>query len=252
MVVRLIPERTVDSLLAHALIHAVPAGLIWSPSNTQGQWDHAFLTARRTLVFECKGIVSNARRSPTYRWRVPIDAVQLNSYLHAGIDLIYLLPARPSTLDHPWIRSCTVDPDDLGRCIACQGFRDDPRDARRFAGAAAQVRAAPQHLRCQPWFNHWAWCVRASALSRHLAAGKAIAPSLDASDHLLGGLPGAERLCHVLGAVRQAHYDGGDATGLLDEFRVPAGLILEAFGSDTNWQLVDTGEESTPPLAISF
>jgi hypothetical protein len=250
--VRLIPERTVDSLLAYELVHAVPTGVIWSPSNTRGQWDHAFLTGRRTLVFECKGVVSDVRRSPTARWTVPIDAVQLKNYLQAGIDLTYLLPARPSTLRHPWIRDCMVDPDALGRCIACKGFHNNPSDARRFAGAAQHVRTAPEHVRCQPWFNHWAWCVRASSLSRHFAATNATAVSLDASDHLLEGLPGAERLCHVLAAARQAHDHGGDVTGLRDQFPVPAGLILDVLGSNRNWQLVDADEESTPPLAISF
>lgn len=134
MTVRLIPERTIDSLLAFELVQAVPTGVIWSPSNTRGQWDHAFVTGRRTLVFECKGVVSNVRRDPTARWTLPIDMVQLANYLQAGIDLTYLLPARPSTLSHPRIRSCTVDPDAFGHCVACRGLQNDPRDARRFAG----------------------------------------------------------------------------------------------------------------------
>lgn len=251
MSVRLIPERTIDSLLAFELLHAIPTGIIWSPSNTRGQWDHAFATGHRTLVFECKGVVSDARRAPTARWTLPVDMVQLGNYLQAGIDLTYLLPARPSTLSHPWIRSCTVDPDGLGRCIACQGFQGNPRDARRFAGSAPHVRAAPEHVRFQPWFNHWAWCVRASSLSRHLA-GNGTAVSLDASDHLLGGLPGAERLCHLLASASHPHNESGDAGGRLEEFLVPAGLVLEVFGTGARWRLDEADDGSTPPLAISF
>ena len=36
MTVRLIPERTVDSLLAYELLSAFSAGVIWFPTNTRG------------------------------------------------------------------------------------------------------------------------------------------------------------------------------------------------------------------------
>jgi hypothetical protein len=43
---RLIPERTIDSLFAYEALQALPTALLWSPSNTAGMWDHALVTTR--------------------------------------------------------------------------------------------------------------------------------------------------------------------------------------------------------------
>lgn len=41
---RLVPERTIDSLFAYEALQALPTGLIWSPANTETstnrEWDH--------------------------------------------------------------------------------------------------------------------------------------------------------------------------------------------------------------------
>ncbi|MEC5169453.1 hypothetical protein RCH11_001926 [Glaciihabitans sp. GrIS 2.15] len=185
----LVPERTVDSLLAYELLRAFPRAILWSPTNTAGSLDHELdAGGPRAILFECKGIED--------RWRIPIRAQQLDDYVTGGLgQLLYLLPSKPVDPLIPWLRSCASDPDVHGRCQACAASRGS--DNRRWAGSQPPVSGAPPERRLQPWFNHWAWCVPAAQLQLHLGR-----PTRDmripAEDASLAAIPGAQRLCHML------------------------------------------------------
>jgi hypothetical protein len=185
----LVPERTVDSLLAYELLRGFPAAILWSPTNTAGSLDHQlYVGGRSAILFECKGIED--------RWRIPIRARQLDDYVSGGLgQLLYLLPSKPTDAAAPWRRSCARDPDAQGYCLACTAHRGS--DQRRWAGLQTHVSTAPLERRLQPWFNHWAWCVPASQLQAHLGSPRRDL-RIPADDNSLAAIPGAERLCHML------------------------------------------------------
>lgn len=185
----LIPERTVDSLLAYELLRAFPAAILWSPTNTKKSLDHELDAGGvRAILFECKGIED--------RWRIPIRAQQLDDYVTGGLGrILYLLPSKPVDPGAPWLRSCASDPDAHGHCQACSVYHGS--DQRRWAGLRSHIKTAPPERRLQPWFNHWAWCVPATQLQLHLRHPTSD-KRIDADDARLAAIPGAQRLCHML------------------------------------------------------
>lgn len=154
MTVRLIPERTVDSMFAIEVVEFVSHALIWSPTNTAGQVDHYIYGLRGVAVpFEIKGVITNSNRDPHRPWRSPIDYRQLQRYVHQGLPVLYVIPGRPDPFRSPWIRDCTHDPDPTGRCLACSNAH---QGARRWAGQdRPAIKTAPLEMRAQPWFAHW-------------------------------------------------------------------------------------------------
>jgi hypothetical protein len=234
----LIPERTVDSLLAYELLRAFPTAILWSPTNTARSLDHELdAGGPRAILFECKGIED--------RWRIPIRAQQLDDYVTRGLGrLLYLLPSKPVDPLIPWLRTCASDPDLRGHCLACGASRGS--DSRRWAGSQPHISTAPTERRLQPWFNHWAWCVPAAQLQLHLGR-----PTRDvrilADDARLAAIPGAQRLCHMLPRATAPNVTalpsgGGTAsasdTGGTGERRDPDG------GDEQLW-------DSLPGLAFS-
>jgi hypothetical protein len=185
----LVPERTVDSLLAYELLTAFPTAILWSPTNTKGSLDHQLdVGGSRAILFECKGIEPN--------WRIPIRWRQLDAYVSGGFGhLLYLLPSKPTDPTAPWLRTCTHDPDGRGHCMACAASVGS--DRRRWAGKKPHVRSALPERRLQPWFNHWSWCVPASQL-QHFLGHPVRDVRILADDSTLAGISGAQRLCHML------------------------------------------------------
>lgn len=244
---RLVPERTIDSLSAYEALTALPTSLIWSPANTAGMWDHALITARKSLmVVECKaldGDRTNRRRS----WRVPIDRTQLRTYLSSGLDLTYLLPARPQQIDTPWVRNCVQDPTAGGFCLAC--YTPASGNARRWSGQKSLWQHVDPHLRLQPWFNHWAWCVRASDLEAHMVASGRKG-SVKAADVRLSAIAGAERLCHVLADAEAASAGAGGRRA--SRFVLSTDEAFDVAAALSNLDEAVGEEGGTPPVVVTF
>lgn len=203
----LVPERTVDSLLAHELLRAFPTAVLWSPTNTRNSLDHELkVGGSRAILFECKGLREG--------WRIPIRIPQLDEYVSRGLGrLLYLLPSQPANLGPPWQTLCAIDPDGNGMCKACgpQG----PGGQRRLAQSDPHVRASAPERRLQPWFGHWAWCIPASLLQVHLNSTRG-EERIAGDDAVLASIPGAQRLCHVLPdpfAVSVASQPAGNGSG---------------------------------------
>jgi hypothetical protein len=160
LVVRYIPERTVDSLFAAEWIRAQPNAMIWSPSQTLGSADHIVYSASTAgWVIESKAV----DRGKGGRWQAPIPRGQLLAYTRLSAPIHYLLPIPPLDLSRPWDREC-AGPCCDGPCQFC------PRDARSWASLEAAVATAEERLRLQPWFAHWAVVVEASVLLGLLGA----------------------------------------------------------------------------------
>ena len=225
MTLRLIPERTVDSMFAIEVVEFVPHALVWSPTNTKGQVDHfVYGLGVRALSFECKGTVSDRTIDPAQPWKSPIDYKQLDAYLLAGFPVLYVVPAKPTHPDVPWVRTCACNPGPQGVCLACPNPKPDPdRTSRRWAAAdeSLMVKGAKIHYRFQPWFAHWCWVIPAGVLYRHLVAERRPWEMPTADDQLavMQGA-GAQRLCHFLTDVR----DG--KRGLAD-ISVDPGVLAE-------------------------
>jgi len=203
---RLIPERTVDSMFAIEIAQFVPHALVWSPTNTKGEVDHVVhgLDAL-ALSFECKGTVTDAAQNPAKPWKSPIDYPQLTAYVGNRLPVLYVVPAKPTNPDSPWIRTCNHDPDRRGRCRACR----NPRwglTSRRWAGKSPTVKGAQIHCRFQPWFAHWCWVIPAGVLDRNLAR-KGSPREMPTADHQLATIRGADRLCHFLTDVHDGKRD---------------------------------------------
>lgn len=185
----LVPERTVDSLLAYELLRAFPSAILWSPTNTAGSLDHKlFAGGTRAILFECKGLRKG--------WRIPIRIPQLDEYVSRGLGrLLYLLPSKPVIPNAPWEVVCGSDPDAKGRCKACA--TSFAQDHRRLAGSSPHVATSSPERRLQPWFNHWAWCIPATQLQAHLRSRRGEV-GMEGSDGALAKIAGARRLCHLL------------------------------------------------------
>lgn len=209
---RLIAERTVDSLFAYEALTAVPAGILVSPTNTDGMWDHKLFErpGGRFMIFECKAVVAPAVDRP---WRAPVDRRQLHRYLQSGgDDLIYLFLARPTVPEEPWLLRCSC---------ARRANR-----WRRTAAVAGQIQSVSVDLRLQPWFSHWAWCMTAADLQWELkparngntSTGTTRMPVDDADFQQRN----ATRLCHLLMALSRTTGVGQQTDAdvdLLDRFR---------------------------------
>jgi hypothetical protein len=239
--VRLVPERTVDSLVAHELLRAVPTGLILSPSNTLAAVDHRFYAgASPQLVLECKGV---DRRTVDGRWTVPLDLPQLDHYCsQRGQSIQYYLLSMP--VDRPWIRKCSVDADLRGRCVAC---RPVPADRRALAKLKGHIKKAPLELRVQPWVSHWSWLVSAGDLQAHVSGMRTpgqVSLTLDGSDAAMSAIPNARRFCHAFrrrssGAILNAR----DLSERLDLRPVPYEALSARLADDP---------ESTDPFAFEM
>ncbi|YAL82470.1 hypothetical protein ACMYYO_11110 [Dermacoccaceae bacterium W4C1] len=211
----LVPERTIDSLFAFETLAAVPRAIIFSPANNAGRMtpDHEIRVRRgRVFVFELKTL-SVVANNPG--WVVTVPRTQLADYVAHKPNIIYLLPAQPGVQAKPWIRSCAQDPDSNGHCIACAnpGPTEPLLHARRWAGLSPYIQGQPPELLLQPWFNHWAWCVRAADLQAFLTVHNTTPPGrpsweIDADDAYLSAIPTAERFCHLLQAMAADHGPG--------------------------------------------
>lgn len=215
----LIPERTIDSLLAFELIYARPDGLIWSPTNRRGSWDHRFFTTHTVVTFECKTIQVPTGHDPAWQrpWSVRIDLTQLAAYCRStspASPITYLLPAQPQDPARPWARPSPSG----GTCRYCQEPPPDPgftRPTRRWAGLTFTIRHSSPELRLQPWFAHWAWCITAHDLQAFLLRAKPARrhqrdTSISATDARLRRTPRAVRLCHLLTAIAAEPPPGPD------------------------------------------
>jgi hypothetical protein len=235
-----IPERTIDTLFTFELISAAPTAIVISPNNNRGPRtpDHEVRHASRKFVFECKTIYT-AKSTPG-SWVVRVPRPQLTDYLaHGQPTLVYVLPAEPSKVNQPWIRKCRTDPDHRGCCQACSNPSQGHGAVyfRRWAGRQPPISSASAEIRLQPWFNHWAWCVRADALDQYLSLNPTLIRNISgsptaevpANDLVLERIPGALRLCHFLLAVQQDHdvihgvvRPGAEDRGVSDDDAVDA------------------------------
>lgn len=232
--VRLLPERTVDSATAIELIRFDPHALVLSPSQRAPlPFDHQLLgTGWAGAFFEAKAVEDGT--PPT----VPIDIPQLRSYLRVGLNpLFYLLPVAPTHLVNPHVTVCKTagccsipgapsPSKNLSNtpCLCC------PRDTRSWTWLEAHYHVCPTPLRTQPWFSHWCWAIPVHALSLHAPVATALAGAkasvdLEATDKRLGAISGAVRLCHVLGPSKWwQHFSVGldlaEVQGRLNDQRV--------------------------------
>ena len=188
---RTLPERTVDSMVAMDIVRMQPNAIITSPTNTKGQVDHLIRRGLSVTLLECKGVEGAAE--------IPIDMKQLWEYTvgRGPAATIYVLPSRPPAAAPAFRRPCGLP------CCGPAGCRFCPRDARSWAGLEAWVDRLPAlEDRLQPWFAHWAWCVPCTQLAAHFklhAKPTKRQDTLQWDDAVLGGVPGAVRLCHMFG-----------------------------------------------------
>lgn len=222
-----VPERTIDSMFTFELISAAPTAIVISPNNNSGPRtpDHELRNARRKFVFECKTLYTAASGASNWVVRVPIK--QLADYVaHGQPSLIYVLPASPTVLASPWIRTCGTDPDPRGWCKSCSNPRRGYGAVyvRRWAGKQEPIASASPETRLQPWFNHWAWCVPADSLLHYLKASSTLVRPLSgtptaeisASDSVLATITGAVRFCHFLRAIKRDHDEIHDLDVTVD------------------------------------
>ncbi len=243
----LIPERTVDSLLAFELLHAIPTAIIWSPTNTIGSLDHALHQGgRAALLFECKGIGD--------RGQVTVRGGQLSDYITRGLGhILYVFPALPPDETEPWSVPCNCPPS-RGRCLSCGPVRGV--DARRSSDRDPSVATAPLARRIQPWFDHWAWCISAARLSAHLGAPSGNV-NMSSDDASMQSMAGADRLCHLLTNPTPPPVAGqqdGDASS--SDGRDPSAGGSNPFpdggGPSGNGGPLDPSDSNTPsPTSIS-
>jgi hypothetical protein len=231
---RLIPERTIDSLLAAELVRHDPYALIWSPSQFDDAADHVLYGERaRFGVLECKAVSSNASLDPTASWKIEIKRTQLNDYAHLPYPVMYLFLAQPVALRSPEYRPCSIGPCAGRTCQACC------RDTRTWGSLTSHVQSSPLPLRLQPWFCHWAWVITARDLlayyDRRITSWKVRTVYLD--DSFLWSLPGATRLCHAFHEIAK-----NERWTVTTEF-------LAAMMRDVHWpQVSDEDPGATPPM----
>ncbi len=231
----LLPERTVDSMVAIEVVRYDPSTIVVSPANTKWSFDHRIRSKADITVVECKGVDDSGK--------IPIRLPQLHQYVH-GIGprgTVYVLPSRPPGSTAPWDRRCADPICEHGYCRCC------PRDERSWSGLENKKLPLGPVERVQPWFSHWAWCIRAVDLASHLGVTPA-APSktrtyLEWDDVRLGRMvPAPTRFCHRFGCRPQGAWsptskepspDIGDDVGRLS-------LALD----------YDLELEETPPLVL--
>lgn len=244
---RLIPERTVDSLLAAEVVRHDPFSLIWSPTQSKGSVDHVVrYSSNKLAIFECKAVdsVSKGRR-----WTAPLDLVQLRRYLNREIPALYVFLVRPLVLRRPDECNCSIGPcESVARCVACC------TDTRAYSGLNRSVMSAPAEMRLQPWFCHWAWIIPARDLQDLLPSGarsqSTTTVKLDDRwfhEHRTYGYE-MTRLCHFLRDVVSGHHAGTAG-------RVPwatSGDVSEVLGllREVHWSL-DDGDR-TLPVVVGF
>ncbi|GAA0961360.1 hypothetical protein GCM10009554_77700 [Kribbella koreensis] len=257
---RLVPERTIDSLFAAEVVLHLQDALIWSPSQFAGSWDHQIATGSRFAIFEAKAVISDARRDPSQPWVLPVRKMQLQQFAFLrGLNVLYLLPAKPPWPESPWWRADCQLGDCLGEphCLFCRN--SSVWQDRKWSGTKSHIATAPVHVRLQPWFCHWCWVVPARELARIPAIdvrqgqhyGKHDEPTIAADDSSLSAIPNAVRLCHWLAAA--------DVTQGLDS---PIGLMtlseqLSEVGLVSREQLSLLEEsvaeaDETPPIVAAF
>jgi hypothetical protein len=216
---RVVPERTIDSLLAAEWTRKYPHSLIWSPTNYQNSPDHILPAQNLSgFVLECKAVVG---RGATGEWSAPVRRPQLDSYCRLTADVLYLFVTRPDDEQAPWTRTCR---ECGGTCRRC------PRDARSISELEPLVATAPIELRFQPWFSHWAVVVTAQNLRNLLGKRNNLALDKD-----LASAAEVTRLCHFFSMI-----DSG----------IQSPQLLSDFGLDNfraQWsQNIDQG--ATPPV----
>lgn len=161
---RLIPERTVDSLLAAEWIRNDPNALIWSPTNHSGSPDHLlYAPGLHGFVIECKAVVEQK-----VGWSVELDGTQLDRYAQLSEHVYYVFLTQPDDPDSPWKRS---NPGGDGPCLDC------PRDGRALAELTSFVAGSPHELRLQAWFAHWALVMTAKRLGRRFGGSDRVLPT---------------------------------------------------------------------------
>ncbi len=161
MPTRLVPERTIDSLLAVEVVRHDPHALIWSPTQVKDSWDHEILATGGWLwIFECKAVLET---SWELVWRAPVDRDQLDTYVDRRIPAIYVFLAKPFDPNNPSVRPCSSSPCDGERCRMCCN------DVRTLSDGVSHVASARPVQRLQPWFCHWAWAIRAERLQSLMA-----------------------------------------------------------------------------------
>ncbi|MFD3427257.1 hypothetical protein [Nocardia fluminea] len=243
---RLIPERTIDSMLAAEIVRHDPYSLIWSPSQrVPNAVDHMVQgQTGRFAAFECKAVISNSTRDPEAPWSAPIDVHQLTRYLRLPVPVVYLFLAKPAIPRAPFRRPCNLGRCTGGHCLACC------RDARAWGALVPHIQGASAMLRLQPWFCHWAWVIPASDLHAMLttgASGGALRPeeiiSTEDDSIFIADRSKATRLCHFLADVASGATDGRWTA-----YSAEAGVLL----NDVEWPspLVDTGVENQPSLPL--
>ncbi len=232
---RLIPERTIDSLLAAELVRHDPYALIWSPSQFDDAADHVLYGERaRFGVFECKAVSSNGSLDPVAPWKIEIKRTQLSDYADLPYPVIYLFLARPVAPHSPEYRPCSIGSCADGTCQACC------RDTRTLGSLAPHVQSSPLPLRLQPWFCHWAWVITAKDLLAQLDRA-ATAPwkskTIHLDDSFLRSLSGATRLCHAFREIAK-----NERWTVTTEF-------LGGMMRDVHWPRVSEDDPgSTPPI----
>lgn len=181
-------------MVAIEVVRLDPTAIISSPANTRGAVDHRVRSRFAVTVLECKGVGN--------RSKIPIRNEQLWEYVYGGgpHGTIYVLPSRPRVKARPWTRTCPRP------CCGGRGCRYCPRDERSWNGLESWLHGLSPDDRLQPWFAHWAWCIRAQDLGSELGlsgSGPAHGKThlLDWDDSSLGSLPGAVRLCHWFGKI---------------------------------------------------
>lgn len=243
---RLIPERTIDSMLAAEIVRHDPYSLIWSPSQrVPNAVDHMIQgQAGRFAAFECKAVISNSSRDPEAPWTAPVDVHQLTRYLRLPVPVVYLFLAKPAVPTQPFRRACDLGQCTGYHCLACC------RDARAWGALVPHIRGASAMLRLQPWFCHWAWVIPAADLYAVLVSRapsgvlgpEEIIPTEDGTI-FTGDRTKATRLCHFLADVAR-----GTADGRWTAHSAEAGVLL----NDVEWPspLVDTAGENQPTLPL--
>lgn len=251
---RLIPERTVDSLLAAEVVRHDPYSLIWSPTNTTDSWDHAVqFSMRGSAIFECKAVQAENRYSKT-RWSAPIRLLQLYKYVfNCDFTVHYLVLGKPRE---------PLKPAQRNRCRECSfaWCKACCRDSRSWAALESPLGRAWFGIRLQPWFCHWARVIPAKELATLLDLDEANPPNageearLSLEDSRLESKGYVTRLCHflddaasgeaVISNLLRGVFEDGDRRDV-DMLQLMRSQLLAA-------NLEQNNDDSTLPIVVNF